>query len=222
MKSVKVWCLEYGPDSRPPGDLQELLAKADNDVEPLVRTSTSDKWHFATARRLPEHCRWTSTRPPVCIAVTTAVSSTRSSNRSSNQNRLHEDNLCSRRPARGTILLPHQNRNQLEFALDQQKCQWRPVLFTNESRFHVSTCDRRVRVWRFGEPYADCNVLEYDRYGGGSGLVWAGICLDGRTDSYIVDRGALTAVRYRDEVLHPIVRPFPSPVGPDLILMQDR
>ena len=25
---------------------------------------------------------------------------------------------------------------------------WRTVLSTNESRFHLSACDRRVRVWR--------------------------------------------------------------------------
>lgn len=141
------------------------------------------------------------------------------------RNRLHDDNLHSRRPVRGTILLPEHRRNRLEYAQDHQNWQlrhWRPVLFTNESRFHVSTCDRRVRVWRrSGERYADCNVLEYDRYGGGSVMVWAGICLDGRTDLHVVDRGALTAVRYRDEVLHPIVRPFAGAVGPDFILMQD-
>ena len=39
-------------------------------------------------------------------------------------------------------------------------------------------------------------------------MVWAGICLDGRTDLHVVDRGALTAARYQNEVLHPTVRPF--------------
>ncbi len=72
-----------------------------------------------------------------------------------------------------------------------------------------------------GERYADGNVHEYGRYGGGSVMVWAGICLDGRTDLHVVDRGALTAVRYRDKVLHPMARPFTGAVGPEFILMQD-
>ncbi len=30
--------------------------------------------------------------------------------------------------------------------------------------------------------YADCSVLEHVRFGGGSVMVWAGICLDGLTN----------------------------------------
>ena len=77
-----------------------------------------------------------------------------------------------------------------------------------ESRFTVSTNDRPARVWiRQGERYANCNIVEVDRYGGGSVMVWAGISLDGRTDLYVFPRGGITAIRYRDEVLEPIVRP---------------
>ncbi|KAI3354262.1 hypothetical protein L3Q82_018793, partial [Scortum barcoo] len=40
---------------------------------------------------------------------------------------------------------------------------WRPVLFTDESRFTLSTCDRRDRVWRRrGERSAACNILQHD------------------------------------------------------------
>ncbi len=49
----------------------------------------------------------------------------------------------------------------------------------------------------------------------------AGICLDGRTDLHVIDRGALTALRYQDKALHPIVRTFAGVVGPGFILMQD-
>ncbi len=52
-------------------------------------------------------------------------------------------------------------------------------------------------------------------------MVWACICLDGRADLYVVDRGALTAERYSDEFLHPIVRHFAAAVGQDFILIQD-
>ncbi len=74
---------------------------------------------------------------------------------------------------------------------------------------------------RVGERYADSNIVEYDRYGGGSVMVWGGICLDGRTDLVVVDGGALTAVRYRDAVLEPVVRPFAGTLGQDFVLMHD-
>ncbi|KAI3377086.1 hypothetical protein L3Q82_000055 [Scortum barcoo] len=69
-----------------------------------------------------------------------------------------------------------------------------PVLFTDESRFTLSTCDRRDRVWRRrGERSAACNILQHDRFGSG----------------------------YRDEILRPLVRPYAGAVGPGFLLMQD-
>ncbi len=70
-----------------------------------------------------------------------------------------------------------------------------------------------MRVWRrAGEWYADINIVEYDRYAGGSVMVWGGICLDGRTH---------VAVRYRDDVLEPVVRPFAGALGQDFVLKHD-
>ena len=43
--------------------------------------------------------------------------------------------------------------------------------------------------------------------GGGSVMVWAGICHDGCTQLKIV-QGTLNAVKYRDDILDPIVLPF--------------
>ncbi len=51
--------------------------------------------------------------------------------------------------------------------------------------------------------------MEYDRYGGG------------RTDLDGIGRGALSAMRYRDEVLRPIARLFAGAVGLNFILMPD-
>ena len=67
------------------------------------------------------------------------------------RNRLHNDTLQARRPTTGRVLTVAHLRNRLNFAQNHvgwQLAQWRTVLFTDESRFHVSTCDRRVRVWR--------------------------------------------------------------------------
>ena len=71
-----------------------------------------------------------------------------------------------------------------------------------------------------GERYADCCVTEHDRFGGGSVMVWAGISIDGKTDLHVI-AGNLSGVRYRDEILHPIVRPYPGAVGDGFILMDD-
>ena len=140
-------------------------------------------------------------------------------------NRLHEDGMRARRPARGPILTAQHRVQRLNFAHEHQNWQlrhWRPVLFTDESRFAVSTNDRPARVWRRqGERYANRNIVEVDRYGGGSVMVWAGISLDGRTDLYVFPRGGITAVRYRDEVMEPIVRPYAGAIGDTFILMQD-
>ncbi|KAI3369840.1 hypothetical protein L3Q82_024422 [Scortum barcoo] len=93
---------------------------------------------------------------------------------------------------------------------------------TDESRFTLSTCDRRDRVWRRrGERSAACNILQHDRFGSGSVMVWGGISLGGRTALHVLARGSLTAIRYRDEILRPLVRPYAGAVGPGFLLMQD-
>ncbi|GFU68658.1 hypothetical protein TNCV_308731 [Trichonephila clavipes] len=43
--------------------------------------------------------------------------------------------------------------------------------------------------------------------------------LKGRTDLYIIRYGPLTARRYRDEILRPIVVPYGAEIGDDFILM---
>ncbi|GFW60144.1 transposable element Tcb2 transposase [Trichonephila clavipes] len=41
------------------------------------------------------------------------------------------------------------------------------------------------------------------------------------TDLYIIREGPLTARRYRDEILRPIVVPYAAAIGDDFILMDD-
>ncbi|MCJ8738611.1 hypothetical protein PDJAM_G00037760 [Pangasius djambal] len=60
---------------------------------------------------------------------------------------------------------------------------------------------------------------QHDRFGGGSVMVWGGISMEGRTDLYRLDNGTLTAIRYRDEILGPIVRPYAGAVGPGFLLV---
>ena len=49
-------------------------------------------------------------------------------------------------------------------------------------------------------------MAEHDRFGGGSVMVWGDISYDGSTDPYVIRNGSLTGIRYRDEILAPIIR----------------
>lgn len=51
--------------------------------------------------------------------------------------------------------------------------------------------------------------------------VWVGISMEGLTDIYRLDSGTLTAIRYQDEILAPIVKPYTGAVGPGFLLVQD-
>ncbi|KFM67769.1 hypothetical protein X975_09636, partial [Stegodyphus mimosarum] len=62
--------------------------------------------------------------------------------------------------------------------------------------------------------YLPSNLHEINSYGGGDVMVWTGIMLDGPTPLHVFDRGGVTGVRYRDEVLEPYVCLFRGAVGP--------
>ena len=141
------------------------------------------------------------------------------------RNRLHAANLWARRPVVRPPLTPHHRRCRVVFARDHVQLgrqRLRNILWSDESRFNLDFNDGRRRVWRQrNERFHDWCVAEHDRYGGGSVLVWSGISLDGRTDLYVIRNGALTGVRYRDEVLDPVVRPYAGACGHGFILMDD-
>ncbi|KAI4874581.1 hypothetical protein NFI96_006056 [Prochilodus magdalenae] len=121
---------------------------------------------------------------------------------SGKRNRPHEGG---QRLVVGPVLTDQHRRVQLAFATEHQNWQIRHrrlVLFTDESRFYLSTCDRRDRLWRRrSECYAACNIIQHDWFGCGSVMVWGGISLEGRTDLYRLDNGTLTAIRYQDQIL---------------------
>ena len=126
------------------------------------------------------------------------------------RNRLANAGLRARRPYVGLPLTRQRRLRRLQWALGhlrRTRQQWDSVLFTDESRFSVSTADGRIRVWRrAGERYADACVLEHDRFGGGIVHIWGRISYHHRTQSHVF-RNAVTAQAYTDEVLRPIVAP---------------
>ncbi|GFV08112.1 transposable element Tcb1 transposase [Trichonephila clavipes] len=88
--------------------------------------------------------------------------------------------------------------------------------------FSVHPDNRRIFIWRDrGSRNNPAFVHESVRFGGGGVLVYDGISIDGRTDLYIIRDGPLTARRYRDEILRPIVVPYAAAIGDDFILIDD-
>lgn len=138
--------------------------------------------------------------------------------------RLHEVNLRARRPLRVPALRRGNRGRRLQWAIAHENWnnfQWSLVLFTDESRFGFHPDSRRVRVWR--EP-GRWNRLQHPQqvhaYQGGTIMVWAGICLGGRTDLVWI-QGNMTALKYRDEVLEPVILPHRQQMGENFQLMHD-
>lgn len=127
------------------------------------------------------------------------------------RNRLREADLRCRRPHRGLDLTAARRRARLDWAnahVRWNRARWRQIVFSDESRFNLCHADGRLRVWRrAGERFSDATTVPRVAHGGGGVMVWAGICHGDRTQLLIID-GNLNAVRYRDEILRPIVLPF--------------
>ncbi|KAK7116864.1 hypothetical protein V1264_002470 [Littorina saxatilis] len=140
------------------------------------------------------------------------------------RNRLHNFGLRARRPVRGTTLTANHRAARRAWCTQHvrwQRQQWAQVLFTDESRFCLEPADGRIRVWRRrGERFAEGAVLERQRFGGGSVMVWGGISTRLRTPLYHVV-GNLTGVRYQNEILQPLVVPALQAIGPRAILQDD-
>lgn len=138
--------------------------------------------------------------------------------------RLAAAGLRQRRPARRIPLSDAHRRARVAWCrthLAWNRRRWAQVLFTDESRFCLQNNDGRIRVWRRqGERYADACVVERERFGGGSLMVWAGISLNGRTPLHLVE-GTMTAAYYRDRILGPIVQPTLQAMGDGATLMDD-
>ncbi|GFY21772.1 transposable element Tcb1 transposase [Trichonephila clavipes] len=98
--------------------------------------------------------------------------------------------------------------------------EWACVLFSDESRFSLSSDCRRQLIWsESGTAYRPENIQEKDLYPTCSIMVWAGIMINGRTRLHVVANGTMTDQRYIDEVLLPHVRLFRGAVGDKFVFM---
>ena len=111
-----------------------------------------------------------------------------------------------RRPYVGQVLTARHRAARLQWA-QRHFCwgrqQWARVLFSDESRFNLSHHDGRIRVFRRrGEHFADDCLIEMDRFGGGSVMVWGRI-MGRRNTNLIVEQGNLNAQGYINHILQP-------------------
>ncbi len=92
------------------------------------------------------------------------------------RNRLRSARLRGRRPYVGVPLTLRHRAERLAWArthLRWTRQRWNEVVFTDESRFNLQFADGRKRVWRRkGERNDPANVIQRDRYGGGSVMIW--------------------------------------------------
>ncbi|GFX54562.1 transposable element Tcb1 transposase [Trichonephila clavipes] len=139
--------------------------------------------------------------------------------------RLHGGGLFAQRPLWCVPLTPTHRRRRSLWCLEHwnwRDNEWGRVLFTDESRFCLSSDSHRILIWRKrGSRNHPSNIIERDRYGGHGVLVWGGIMLGSRTDLHIFDAGSVNGTRYRNEILLPYVRLFRGAMGLQFLFMDD-
>ncbi|GFX91382.1 transposable element Tc3 transposase [Trichonephila clavipes] len=134
------------------------------------------------------------------IATHTTQATGRPISRFTVARRLHGGGLFARRPVRCVPLTPAHRRRRSLWCREHQNWrdnEWGRVLFTDESRFSLSSDSHRILIWRErGSRNHPSNIIERDRYGGRGVLVWGGIMLGSRTDLHIFDAGSVNGTRY--------------------------
>ncbi|GFY06348.1 transposable element Tcb2 transposase [Trichonephila clavipes] len=139
--------------------------------------------------------------------------------------RLHGGGLFARRPVRCVPLTPAHRRRRSLCCREHRNWrdnEWGRVLFTDESRFSLSSDSHRILIWREpGSRNHPSNIIERDRYGGRGVLVWGGIMLGSRTDLHIFNAGSVNGTRYCNEILLPYVRLFRGAMGLQFLFMDD-
>ncbi|UYV78657.1 hypothetical protein LAZ67_16002308 [Cordylochernes scorpioides] len=136
--------------------------------------------------------------------------------------RLVANGLHSCRPLRRLPLTPPNRRQRLDWcrARSTWMTEWHRVVFSDESRFCLSSDSRRVRVWRRrGERSNPAAIVERPTVRQRGIMVWGAIAYDSRSPLLRI-QGTMTAQRYVDDVLRPVTFPYLQGV-PNALYQQD-
>ncbi|UYV72417.1 KLF6 [Cordylochernes scorpioides] len=136
--------------------------------------------------------------------------------------RLVANGLHSCRPLRRLPLTPPNRRQRLEWcrARSTWMTEWHRVVFSDESRFCLSSDSRRVRVWRRrGERSNPAAIVERPTVRQRGIMVWGAIAYDSRSPLLRI-QDTMTAQRYVDDVLPPVTLPYLQGV-PNALYQQD-
>ncbi|GFU85587.1 transposable element Tcb2 transposase [Trichonephila clavipes] len=185
---------------------------------PRGTTPTDDRYIVLQARRT----RWQTAGE---IARHTTQATGRPISRFTVARRLHGGDLFARCPVRCVPLTPAHRRRRSLWCREHRNWgdnEWGRVLFTDESRFSLSSDSHRILIWRErGSRNHPSNVIERDRYEGRGVLVWGGIRLGSRTDLHIFDAGSVNGTRYCNEILLPYVHLFRGAMGLQFLFIDD-
>ncbi|GFY15492.1 transposable element Tcb2 transposase [Trichonephila clavipes] len=139
--------------------------------------------------------------------------------------RLYGGGLFARRPVRCVPLTPAHRRRRSLWCREHRNWrdnEWGRVLFTDESRFSLSSDFHCILIWRErGSRNHTSNIIKRDRYGGRGVLFWGGIMLGSRTDLHIFDAGSVNGTRYCNEILLLYVRLFRGAMGLQFLFVDD-
>ncbi|GFY22944.1 transposable element Tcb2 transposase [Trichonephila clavipes] len=139
--------------------------------------------------------------------------------------RLRGGGLYARRPVVCVPLTRQHRTASLQWCREHHNWteqDWECVLFSDESRFSLSSDCKRQLIWLESRTaYRSENIQEKYRYPTCSIMVWAGIMINERTRLHVVANGTMTGQRYIDEVLLPHVRLFRGAVGDKFVFMDD-
>ena len=171
---------------------------------PKATTAVDDRYLRISARRNPES-------NAIMLNNAFCAATGRRDSTQTVINRLHDAQLHSRRPCRNPRLTPRHLAAWYRWAQEHAEWTrqiWHQVLFTDECRicFQPDNCQRRV--WRqSGHAERLRHTVQQVQQGGGFLMFWGGI-MWGRRTPLVVIEGAETAIRYRNDILRPILQPY--------------
>ncbi|GFT54312.1 transposable element Tcb2 transposase [Trichonephila clavipes] len=182
-------------------------------------TTPADDWYIVLQARR----NWRQTAGEIARHTTQATG--RRISRFTVARRLHGGGLFARRPVLCVPLTPAHWRRRSLWCQEHRNWrdnEWGRVLFTDESRFSLSSDSHRILIWRKrGSHNHLSNIIEKDRYGGRGVLVWGGIMLGSRTDLHIFDASSVNGTRYGNEIFLPYVCLFRGAMGLQFLFMDD-